>query len=92
MRLLTDAVLLYKVLFASCATQADIPNGLTSESDTFAPAAYKDGREVEPQQYRTDRDLCLKPVPSQTDMAMTEATNISKFRECLIGKGYLLLG
>jgi len=92
MRLLSAVALLSAMLSAGCGTQADIPSGLTSDAGTYAPAAYKDGREAEPQQYRTDSDLCFKQVQSQTDLAMTEAVNISKFRKCLIGKGYLLLG
>jgi hypothetical protein len=79
------------MLSAGCGTPADTPRGLAADLGTFAPTAYKDGREVEPQQYRTDRDVCFKQVQSQTDLAMTESTNISKFRKCLIGKGYVLL-
>jgi hypothetical protein len=92
MHLLTAVVLLSAMLLAGCGTPADIPSGRTTDSDTVAPAAYKDGREADPQQYRTDRDLCFKQVQSQTDLAMTESTNISKVRKCLIGKGYVLLG
>ena len=92
MHLLTAVTLLSAMLLAGCGTPADIPRGLVADSNTFAPAAYKDGREAEPQQYRIDRDLCFKQVQSQTDLAMTESTNISKVRKCLIGKGYVLLG
>ena len=92
MRLLTAAFLPSAMLLAGCGTPADIPSGRTTDSGTFAPTAYKDGREAEPQQYRTDRDLCFKQVQAQTDLAMTEATNITKFRKCLVGRGYLLVG
>ena len=92
MQLLTAGTLLSAMLLAGCGTPADIPSGRTTDSDNFAPAAHKDGREAEPQQYRTDRDLCFKQVQAQTDLAMTESTNIYKVRKCLIGKGYVLLG
>ena len=92
MRLLLVGLTPCVLVFLGCGTQAYIPSGRTTDSDTHAPAAYKDGREAEPQQYRTDRDLCFKQVQSQTDLAMTESTNITKFRKCLIGKGYVLLG
>ena len=91
MHLLTAVTLLSAMLLAGCGTPADIPSGRTTDSNTFAPVAYKDGREAEPQQYRIDRDLCFKQVEAQTDLAMTESTNISKVRKCLIGKGYVLV-
>lgn len=92
MRLLLVGLTPCVLVFFGCGTPADIPSGRTTDSGTFAPTAYKDGREAEPQQYRTDKDVCFKQVQSQTDLAMTESTNISKFRKCLIGKGYVLLG
>ena len=92
MRLLLAGLTPCVLVFFGCGTQAYVPSGRTTDSDTYAPAAYKDGREAEPQQYRTDRDLCFKQVQSQTDLAMTESTNITKFRKCLVSRGYVLLG
>ena len=92
MRFSSFAFVSVGLLLSGCGTPADIRSGRTTDSDTYAPAAYKDGREAEPQQYRTDRDLCFKQVQSQTDLAMTESTNITKFRKCLVSRGYLLVG
>ena len=92
MRILIATVVPSVIFLAGCGTQPSMTSGTVADSDTFAPAAYKDGREAEPQQYRTDRDSCFKQVQSQTDLAMTESTNISKVRKCLISKGYVLLG
>jgi len=92
MRLLLFGLAPCVLVFSGCGTQAYIPSGLVADSGTFAPSAYKDGREADPKQYSADRDLCFKQVQAQTDLAMTESTNITKFRKCLVSRGYVLLG
>ena len=82
----------FSLLLCGCSVQTEILSRPVNQTSPYGPDAYKDGREAEPQQYRTDRDLCFKQVQSQTDLAMTESTNITKFRKCLVSRGYLLVG
>jgi hypothetical protein len=46
---------------------------------------------VDPEKYKSDKQLCFKQVESQNSKDMGRNYNIVKFRECLIQKGYVLL-
>ena len=46
---------------------------------------------VDPEKYKSDKQLCFKQVETQVSKDMTVNYNIVKFRQCLIEKGYVLL-
>lgn len=46
---------------------------------------------VDPEKYRSDKQLCFKQVEAEVSKDMGQNYNVVKFRECLIQKGYVLL-
>ena len=46
---------------------------------------------VDPEKYKSDKQLCFKQVETQVSKDMTVNYNILMFRQCLIQKGYVLL-
>ena len=46
---------------------------------------------VDPEKYKSDKQLCFKQVETQNSKDMVQNYNVVKFRECLIQKGYVLL-
>ena len=46
---------------------------------------------VDPEKYKSDKQLCFKQVETLISKDMAVNYNILKFRECLIQKGYVLL-
>ena len=46
---------------------------------------------VDPEKYKSDKQLCFKQVEAQVSKDMAVNYNILMFRQCLIEKGYVLL-
>ena len=46
---------------------------------------------VDPEKYKSDKQLCFKQVETLNSKDMGQNYNVVKFRECLIQKGYVLL-
>ena len=60
----------------------------TSSSGDYNPLTLPS---VDPEKYKSDKQLCFKQVEAQVSKDMTSNYNIVKFRQCLIEKGYVLL-
>jgi hypothetical protein len=60
----------------------------TSSSGDYNPLTVPS---VDPEKYKSDKQLCFKQVEAQVSKDMTSNYNIVKFRQCLIEKGYVLL-
>ena len=61
---------------------------LSESSGDFNPITLAS---VDPEKYKSDKQLCFKQVEAQVSKDMASNYNITKFRECLIQKGYVLL-
>ena len=46
---------------------------------------------VDPEKYKSDKQLCFKQVETLISKDMAQNYNILMFRKCLIEKGYVLL-
>jgi hypothetical protein len=60
----------------------------TSSSGDYNPLTVPS---VDPEKYKSDKQLCFKQVENQVSKDMAVNYNILKFRQCLIEKGYVLL-
>ena len=60
----------------------------TSSSGYYNPLTLPS---VDPEKYKSDKQLCFKQVETPVSKDMTVNYNIVKFRQCLIEKGYVLL-
>jgi uncharacterized protein YceK len=61
---------------------------LSESSGVFNPVTLAS---VDPEKYKSDKQLCLKQIETQNSKDLGENYNIIKFRACLIQKGYVLL-
>ena len=60
----------------------------TSSSGDYNPLTV---HSVDPEKYKSDKQLCFKQVETLISNDMAVNYNILKFRQCLIKKGYVLL-
>jgi hypothetical protein len=60
----------------------------TSSSGDYNPLTLPS---VDPEKYKLDKQLCFKQVEAQVSKDLASNYNITKFRQCLIEKGYVLL-
>jgi len=60
----------------------------TSSSGDYNPLTVPS---VDPEKYKSDKQLCFKQVETLISKDMAANYNILKFRECLIQNGYVLL-
>lgn len=60
----------------------------TSSSGDYNPLTVPG---VDPEKYKSDKALCFKQVEAQVSKDIAANFNITKFRQCLIEKGYVLL-
>ena len=65
-----------------------VASNQTSSSGYYNPLTPPS---VDPEKYKSDKQLCFKQVEAQVSKDMTSNYNIVKFRQCLIEKGYMLL-
>jgi len=60
----------------------------TSSSGDYNPLTVPS---VDPEKYKSDKQLCFKQVETLISKDMAQNYNILMFRQCLIQKGYVLL-
>ena len=60
----------------------------TSSSGDYNPLTIPS---VDPEKYKSDKQLCFKQVETLISKDMAQNYNILMFRKCLIEKGYVLL-
>ena len=65
-----------------------VASNQTSSSGDYNPLTVPS---VDPEKYKSDKQLCFKQIETQNSKDLGENYNIIKFRECLIQKGYVLL-
>ena len=65
-----------------------VASNQTSSSGDYNPLTIPS---VDPEKYKSDKQLCFKQVETQVSKDMAVNYNIVKFRQCLIEKGYVLL-
>ena len=85
MRLTLSMVVL--LVFQGCSS-IGVASNQTSSSGYYNPLTLPS---VDPEKYKSDKQLCFKQVETQNSKDMGQNYNVVKFRECLIQKGYVLL-
>ena len=75
------------LILQGCSSIGMVSNQ-TSSSGDYNPLTLPS---VDPEKYKSDKQLCFKQVEAQVSKDMTSNYNIVKFRQCLIEKGYVLL-
>jgi hypothetical protein len=76
------------VLFQGCTTANNGVLTQHSSSGSYNPQTIDS---VDPNKYKADKQQCYKQVETVTPTSMMEHSNIIKFRDCLVKKGYVLL-
>ena len=85
MRLTLSMVVL--LVLQGCSS-IGVASNQTSSSGYYNPLTLPS---VDPEKYKSDKQLCFKQVEAQVSKDMAVNYNIVKFRQCLIEKGYVLL-
>ena len=75
------------LILQGCSSIGMVSNQ-TSSSGDYNPLTLPS---VDPEKYKSDKQLCFKQVEAQVSKDMAVNYNIMKFRQCLIEKGYVLL-
>ena len=75
------------LILQGCSSIGMVSNQTMSSGD-YNPLTLPS---VDPEKYKSDKQLCFKQVETQVSKDMTVNYNIVKFRQCLIEKGYVLL-
>ena len=65
-----------------------VASNQTSSSGDYNPLTVPS---VDPEKYKSDKQLCFKQVETLISKDMAQNYNILMFRQCLIQKGYVLL-
>ena len=76
------------LLILQGCSSIDRASNQTSSSGDYNPLTLPS---VDPEKYRSDKQLCFKQVEAQVSKDMAVNYNILMFRQCLIEKGYVLL-
>ena len=85
MRLILSMVTL--LVLQGCSS-IGVASNQTSSSGDYNPLTVPS---VDPEKYKSDKQLCFKQVETLISKDMAANYNILKFRQCLIQKGYVLL-
>ena len=85
MRLILSMVTL--LVLQGCSS-IGMASNQTSSSGDYNPLTVPS---VDPEKYKSDKQLCFKQVETLISKDMAVNYNIMKFRQCLIEKGYVLL-
>ena len=85
MRLILSMVTL--LVLQGCSS-IGVASNQTSSSGDYSPLTVPS---VDSEKYKSDKQLCFKQVEAQVSKDMASNNNITKFRQCLIEKGYVLL-
>ena len=76
------------LLIVQGCSSIGVASNQTSSSGDYNPLTVPS---VDPEKYKSDKQLCFKQVENQNSKDMSVNYNILKFRQCLIEKGYVLL-
>ena len=76
------------LLIVQGCSSIGVASNQTSSSGDYNPLTVPS---VDPEKYKLDKQLCFKQVENQNSKDMGRNYNITKFRQCLIEKGYVLL-
>jgi len=83
----TAWALMTLVFIQACSTQMVSLNSESALND-YNPQTTEN---VDAKRYQVDKQQCYKQVQDQSELKMSDRYNVTKFRECLIQKGYILL-
>ena len=75
------------LILQGCSSIGMVSNQTMSSGD-YNPLTLPS---VDPEKYKSDKQLCFKQVETLISKDMAVNYNIMKFRQCLIEKGYVLL-
>ena len=75
------------LILQGCSSIGMVSNQ-TSSSGDYNPLTIPS---VDPEKYKSDKQLCFKQVETLISKDMAQNYNILMFRKCLIEKGYVLL-
>ena len=84
----TTCVLMSLVFIQACSTQNIVSLSTDASLNEYNPQTTEN---VDAKRYQADKQLCYKQVQDQSELKMSERYNVTKFRECLVQKGYILL-
>ena len=76
------------LLILQGCSSVSVSSNQTSSSGDYNPLTVPS---VDPEKYKSDKQLCFKQVETLISKDMAMNFNILKFRQCLIEKGYVLL-
>jgi len=76
------------LLIVQGCSSIGVASNQTSSSGDYNPLTV---HSVDPEKYKSDKQLCFKQVENRNSKDMSVNYNILKFRQCLIEKGYVLL-
>ena len=79
---------MFILLIVQGCSSIGVASNQTSSSGDFNPLTLPS---VDSEKYKSDKQLCFKQVEAQVSKDMASNYNITKFRQCLIEKGYVLL-
>ena len=79
---------MFLLLILQGCNSLSVASNQTSSSGDYNPLTVPS---VDPEKYKLDKQLCFKQVEAQVSKDLASNYNITKFRQCLIEKGYVLL-
>ena len=79
---------MFTVLILQGCSSIGVASNQTSSSGDYNPLTVPS---VDPEKYKSDKQLCFKQVETLISKDMAQNYNILMFRKCLIEKGYVLL-
>ena len=79
---------MFLLLILQGCNSLSVASNQTPSSGDYNPLTVPS---VDPEKYKSDKQLCFKQVETQNSKDMGQNYNVVKFRECLIQKGYVLL-
>ena len=79
---------MFLLLILQGCNSLSVASNQTSSSGYYNPLTLPS---VDPEKYKSDKQFCFKQVEAQVSKDMASNYNITKFRQCLIEKGYVLL-
>ena len=82
------ALSLFTILILQGCSSIGVASNQTSSFGDYNPLTLPS---VDPEKFKSDKQVCFKQVEAQVSKDMAVNYNIMKFRQCLIEKGYMLL-
>ena len=79
---------MFILLIVQGCSSIGVASNQTSSSGDFNPLTLPS---VDSEKYKSDKQLCFKQVETLISKDMAMNYNILMFKQCLVGKGYVLL-